>query len=309
MDNLRNVIRNASGGRALRGLSMTAMDSSSQEVAMKMAGDSVNNLNNKVLTPFVSNHILLELPQAEEEEEEKKQPILMTPVHATKSFIACFSTSAESLKFREDVASKGWSAAISLHAGLDLLNCVISLKTDTTSSSTNTNTSSLQENITQIFFIHCLYVPQKCFQIPASKLRLCEDALTRACEVDSHSAADKFLDTYHSHVSTGLYHVGGILFHELTIQSEEQSSLEQMLEAARKEFGGSHKAILKPLVSLFGVEVSGTYTKTHKSESSTASSSKVKRDLSHHIYIPMNSVKSFLFSFYFVSYVGPMKGS
>ena len=282
MDNLGNVIRNASAGRALRGLRMTAMDS--QEMGTKLAG---NNVNNQVLTPFVSNHILLELPKPEEE-----QPIIMAPVQANNSFMAYFCSSEESLKFREDVASKGWTAAISLHAGADLLNCGIDFKANATSTSTNAKTSRLLDNITHICFTHCFYVPEKCFQIPASKLRLCEDALTEACEVDSHSAAAKFLDKYHSHVSTGLYHVGGILFHELSIQSEEQSSLQQMLEAAHKEFGGSHKAILKPLVSLFGVEVSGTSSTTHNSASNTASSSKVREYSNDMTY---NKARSLLF--------------
>ena len=260
MDNLGFVIGSASAGRAMRGLRMTAMDSHE---------DGKNGVNN--MQVFESKHILLELPLAEEE-----HPIIMAPAQATKFFAACFSSSEESLKFREDVRSKGWSAAISLHTGADPLNCVIDLNSDATSSSTNARTSGLQENISHVCFTHCRYVPKKCFQIPASKMRLCKDALNAACEVDSHSAAAKFLDKYHSHVSTGLYHVGGILFHELSMQSEEQSSLQQMLEAAHKEFGGSHKAILKPLVSLFGVEVLGTFSTTHNSASTTASSSKVK---------------------------------
>ena len=260
MDNLGNVIGNASAGRALRGLRITAMDSH------EVGNNSVNNMQ-----VFESKHILLELPLAEEE-----HPIIMAPAQATKFFAACFSSSEESLKFRNDVASKGWSAAMSLHAGPDLLNCVIDLNAHATSSSSSANASRLQESISHICFTHCVYVPEKSFQIPASKLRLCEDALTEACEVDSHSAAAKFLDKYHSHVSTGLYHVGGILFHELSIQCEEQSSLQQMLEAAHKEFGGSHEAIFKPLVSLFGIEVSGTSSTTHNSASTTASSSKVR---------------------------------
>ena len=266
MDILGNVIGNASAGRALRGLRMTAMDS--QEMGTKMAA---NNVNNQVLTPFVSKHILLELPKPKEE-----QPIIMAPVQANNSFMAYFCSSEESLKFRENVASKGWSAAMSLRPAADLLNCVIDLKAHATSSSTNANASRHLDNITHICFTHCFYVPEKCFQIPLSKLHLCEDALTEACEVDSHSAAAKFLDKYHSHVSTGLYHVGGIFFHELSIQSEEHSSLQQMLEAAHNEFGGKLDAIFKPLVSLFGLEVSGTSSTTHNSASTTASSSKVR---------------------------------
>ena len=116
MDNLGIVISNASSGRALRGLRISAMDS--QEVAPKLAR---NNVNNEEAIPFVSIHILLGVPQGEE------QPMVMAPAQPSKSFIACFSTSEDSLKFREDVESKGWSAALSLHGRADFLKFFIDL--------------------------------------------------------------------------------------------------------------------------------------------------------------------------------------
>ena len=247
---LEIVISSASAGRALRGLSVTPRG------------------KQEVLIPHVSKHILLELPQGSEE------PItLMAPDQPSKSFIACFSTLENSLTFREDVISRGWTAATSLHLSTNILNFIIDLETHVDSSVTSTSTFSrnyhIHDNISQICFIHCRFVPKKCFQIPPTKMRLCRDALAQACKVDNHCTASNFLDIYHSHVSTELYYVGGIFFHELTIRSEGHNSIQQMLEAAQKQFQ-TNLGIESFLLSS-NIEVSSTSNTMHNSTTSYSS--------------------------------------
>lgn len=56
-------------------------------------------------------------------------------------------------------------------------------------------------------------------------MRMSEEALDRALEVDTLMKAGKFLDTFGSHVSNGRHLLGGIFFRTLTLTSESEVGL------------------------------------------------------------------------------------
>ncbi|MCO5593062.1 hypothetical protein L7F22_047067 [Adiantum nelumboides] len=209
------VIANASGGRALRGLQMPLaqqygphQDAEAQQLGL------LNKLD-------VSPRILLEPPE---------DVVLMGPTQPMQSFVCCFSRSEESLAFRQDVSSRGWSTALSLHAKqlLRLFSIGANYASYTATSAHHPQQLSTLKR-RQVCFVHCLLIPKKSFQIPASKMRLCQEVLNLASRIHSHNSAGDFLQAYHSHVSVAL-HLGRIFFHELTIKSVEETTFELLVE-------------------------------------------------------------------------------
>lgn len=62
----------------------------------------------------------------------------------------------------------------------------------------------------------------KSFRIPVGTMRMSEEALDSALEVDTLLKAGQFLDTFGSHVSNGRHLLGGVFFRTLNMTCEKE---------------------------------------------------------------------------------------
>lgn len=65
----------------------------------------------------------------------------------------------------------------------------------------------------------------KSFRIPVSTMKMSEEALDSALQVDTLLKASQFIDTFGSHVSNGRHLLGGIFFRTMTMTTESEVRL------------------------------------------------------------------------------------
>lgn len=194
---------------------------------------------------------------------------LMGTSQTSSYYRYAFNTSQETSSFRKVVEESGWSAAAHAKIGWSLGQKSASAKFSYEELSKTIDETKLEEKVEEAYVLQMFYVPMKSFQIPNDKMCLTQEAIAAARSVDSSTDAQRFLRTYHSHVSGSLYHVGGIFCRQVTVQSKERMSFKSLVATASSKMSGSSD------VSLGWLEAGGEASKSESSEKQSDDSSKV----------------------------------
>lgn len=96
--------------------------------------------------------------------------------------------------------------------------------------STVENLSSQQ--ITSFVQMRCTVVPIHSFRIGKEQMKLSYEAKTAMNLVTDLTAARKFLLEFGSHISDGIQHIGGILIHQISVQTTQKSDIETLRRIA-----------------------------------------------------------------------------
>eukprot|EP00250_Pteridium_aquilinum_P022567 c25412_g1_i1 orf=330-6386(+) len=132
---------------------------------------------------------------------------LQAPIEAGWKKRLEFSSEEECVQFLDTVAKSGWNMA------LDMSPCVNTSIDHGSSQSVGIAQSTREaERCT----MQICYTPTRSFRIPKQHMQLSDEAIADLQGVLTESDAKEFLEQYHSHVSTGVFHLGAI-YAELTI--------------------------------------------------------------------------------------------
>lgn len=144
-----------------------------------------------------------------------------------------WSSIQASERFCEQVKNFGWSAGLNLYANVFGINVNI-FQGGVGREKLKQMSQSSQDVIKEACHMQIWYCPRGSFAIPPHEMQLTEEAMNDAHCVQNISDAQKFLSNYNSHVSTGTYHVGGVLMKSLLLRAKTTTRLEQMLEKVSK---------------------------------------------------------------------------
>jgi hypothetical protein len=151
-----------------------------------------------------------------------------------------FSTIESSRRFCDTVKKSGWSPAVTVSAPLGGL-LVGSLSLGWERNQREEKKILLDQLSTEACQLQCWYYPKASFNIPRHQMRLSEEAIDDLRRVRTPADAEIFLRYYNSHVSTGRYHVGGVLLKGVTIEAKSAIKLETLLETAATNLNGGVK--------------------------------------------------------------------
>jgi hypothetical protein len=178
-----------------------------------------------------------------------------------------FSSIDASQRFCQAIEKSGWSFAVSASSPLIcLLPGNISL--DGAKDKGKERKMFLEEWSTEACQIQCSYYPKASFSIPRHQMQLNDEAIGDARRVKTLVDATEFLRNYNSHVSTGTYHVGGMLLKGITIQADSTQRLETMLDMAARNFNGGVQ------FGYMGFQADGKLVNVREATSSSAESSR-----------------------------------
>ena len=212
------IIASASGGRALRGLSL-------QHVQV---GDRAAH---PTFTFAIANQMLLRPPS---------DVLLMSPSKPSLSIAYCFSASQQSESFSKDVIDNGWTFAIKAHA--EFLLWSASASAQGSRHDQERREEHDQRKVSEAYILHCVFVPTKSFQITSKQMVLSDAALDKARAISTAIDAQDFLGEFHPFVSQGLYHVGGVFLKEVSLKLREEASLSDLLTQTQNELRGNIEA-------------------------------------------------------------------
>ena len=201
-------------------------------------------------------------------------PFLKRPEHVewlspALGFEVRFFKSTESnasTKFYKTAKSSGLSIAASISGGGWGFHASAS-----TAHSSKDTSGKRQENTTHATITQYICQPTKAFRIPREEMELSYEAKTRAKEIKDDESAERFLESFGSHVSEGVHTMGGVFFRNLDVTTEREAKVSDVMMAAGSQFDADVSAGY----SGFGYSVGGS-VKTSKFEvsgSSEASSS------------------------------------
>jgi hypothetical protein len=165
---------------------------------------------------------------------------LIGPGQEFKMETLSFSTIESSRRFCDTVKKSGWSPAVTVSASLGGL-VVDSLSLGLERNIREEKKILLDQLSTEACQLQCWYYPKASFNIPRHQMRLSEEALDDIRRLRTPANADIFLRNYNSHVSTGRYHVGGVLLQGVTIEAQSAIKLETLLETAATNLNGGVK--------------------------------------------------------------------
>jgi hypothetical protein len=151
-----------------------------------------------------------------------------------------FSSIESSRRFCDTVKKSGWSPAVTVSAPLGGL-LVGSLSLGWERNKREEKKILLDQLSTEACQLQCWYYPKASFNIPPHQMRLSEEAIDDLRRIRTPADAETFLRNYNSHVSTGRYHVGGVLLKGVTIEAKSAIKLETLLETAATNLNGGVK--------------------------------------------------------------------
>ncbi|CAK9275492.1 unnamed protein product [Sphagnum jensenii] len=165
---------------------------------------------------------------------------LIGPRQEFKMETLLFSSIESSRRFCDTVKKSGWSPAVTVSAPLGCL-LVDSLSLEWERNKREEKKILLDQLSTEACQLQCWYYPKASFNIPRHQMRLSEEAIDDLRRLLTHADAEIFLRNYNSHVSTGRYHVGGLLLQGVTIETKSAIKLETLLETAATNLKGGVK--------------------------------------------------------------------
>ncbi|RUP50410.1 hypothetical protein BC936DRAFT_139201, partial [Jimgerdemannia flammicorona] len=183
---------------------------------------------------------------------------LVPPLHANKCDSVSFSSAETGAEFRRIAISSGYTLASGLRAD----GCVFG----------GGNSKTLTTTAAAMHF-NLFYT--KAFCIPRDQMRLSREAEGDARAVINMERARKFLSEYGSHVSSGMHHLGGILWRIVEVKTNDETEASILQTLAGRQISNEESLGF----SGFGFEA-GTSVK-HTSfnfESETATSENARRD-------------------------------
>jgi hypothetical protein len=103
-------------------------------------------------------------------------------------------------------------------------------------SSQNNSTSVHQKKTQSTIAIQTDYmvVPIKCFRIPREEMKLSMEAENALAGINNSFKAKEFLRQFHSHVSDGVQHIGGIFMRIVTVETTEETDVQSLEALAAK---------------------------------------------------------------------------
>jgi hypothetical protein len=165
---------------------------------------------------------------------------LIGPAQEFKMETLSFSTIESSRRFCDIVKKSGWSPAVTVSAPLGGL-LVGSLSLGWERNKREEKKILLDQLSTEACQLQCWYYPKASFNIPRHQMRLNEEAIDDLRRMRTPADAEIFLRNYNSHVSTGRYHVGGVLLKGVTIEAKSAIKLGTLLETAATNLNGGVK--------------------------------------------------------------------
>lgn len=196
-------------------------------------------------------------------------PFLKRPGHVewlstALGFEVRFFKSTESnasTKFYKTAKSSGLSIAASVSGGGWGFHA--SASTAHSSEESKDTSEKRQENTTHATITQYICQPTKAFRIPREEMQLSYEAKTRAEEIKDDESAERFLESFGSHVSEGVHTLGGVFFRNLDVTTEREAKVSDVMMAAGSQFDVDVSAGY----SGFGFSVGGS-VKTNKFDAS-----------------------------------------
>lgn len=168
-------------------------------------------------------------------------------------------------KFCELLSNSGWSVAFNATAAFfGLGNVMIPVEGGRDRAKEVTFYSDVLTS--EAFHMQYWYIPKASFNIPRHQMLLSEEALADMRLIHTIAGAETFLSHYNSHVSSGRYHVGGVLLKGKTIKSNSETTLESLLDkiSSKANGEGSYEKV-KSGVKVVNVDSKNTYSNGNQS--------------------------------------------
>jgi len=186
---------------------------------------------------------------------------VFTPFH---SDILQTTSQSQAAAFQSRATSVGMSMAKSMHQSVSASvsvsspfasgsasageasssNMQASSKSDSnTSAHTNTKTQTAQ-------LTESIMMPMRTFRIPASAMKLSDDAILELRNATTPTKAKAFLNQFGSHVSRGRHTLGGVFFRNISLTSDEAMSSNKMFASAGTQLSKSSKSSKEASVSV-----------------------------------------------------------
>ena len=206
-------------------------------------------------------------------------PFLKRPGHVewlspALGFEVRFFKSTESnasTKFYKTAKSSGLSIAASLSGGGWGFHA--SASAAHSSEESKDTSEKRQENTTHATITQYISQPTKAFRIPREEMALSYEAKTRAEEIKDDESAERFLESFGSHVSEGVHTLGGVFFRNLDVTTEREAKASDVMMAAGSQFDAEVSAGY----SGYGFSVGGSVkTNTFDASGSRGASSSEK---------------------------------
>lgn len=180
-----------------------------------------------------------------------------------------FSSIQEGNKFCEQLKNSGWTVAANFSASFWGVGVAVSGEGG--QGKVNEMNSKSSQVTSEAYHMQYLYIPKASFRILRQQMHLTQEALDDMGHIHTLADAEAFLSHYNSHLSTGIYHVGGVLLKGVTIKSLSETTLESLVEKISSKANGGAEASYMNVKG--GVKV--VYV-NNKSSASTSSSSSQK---------------------------------
>ncbi len=160
-----------------------------------------------------------------------------------------FSSLTDSEQFIQTIETSGLTVAVSMQSKF------IIPSSDAKSSCAMNNVSTFEElspqQTTSFVQMRCAVVPVRSFRIGKEQMKLSYDAKAAMNLVTDLTTARKFLFEFGSHISDGIQHVGGILIHQISVQTEQQNAIETLRRIAASEWD----VYCQPSYTTFGFHI------------------------------------------------------
>lgn len=172
--------------------------------------------------------------------EKAQRPLLTRPTYCPlnspslpfQSTQQKFTSLEAANKFTKTIESSGLTVAAYLEASGWGFHAKASYGQNSQNTSTSTHQNKTQS--TMAIQIDYTVIPIKCFRIPREEMKLSVEAENALAGVNSLQKAKEFLCEFHSHVSDGMQHIGGIFMRTVTVETKEETDIEILESLAAK---------------------------------------------------------------------------
>ncbi|CAF3310766.1 unnamed protein product [Rotaria sp. Silwood2] len=204
-----DIIGHVSGGIVLYGIQLT----------------DPKRLGGKAQRPLLSSPIYCPLlsPSLPFESTQKT----FTSLEASNHFMQTIKTSG--ITVAAHIEASGWS-------------CHTKVSLDQSNQNISTSSSKRKIHSTTAIQVDYMVVPIKCFRIPREEMKLSTEAEHALADVNTSQKARHFLRQFHSHVSDGIQHIGGIFMRIVTVETKEDTDVQTLESLAAKTMNSSISA-------------------------------------------------------------------
>ncbi|CAF1110339.1 unnamed protein product, partial [Didymodactylos carnosus] len=157
---------------------------------------------------------------------------LLSPSLMFESTQQKFTSLEASNQFTQTIKTSGLTVAAHLEAS----GWGVSVKASHAQGKKQNTTTFVQKKTQSTIAIQTDYtvVPIKCFRIPREEMKLSTEAENALAGVNTTQKAKEFLRQFHSHVSDGVQHIGGIFMRTVTVETQDETDVETLETMAAK---------------------------------------------------------------------------